>query len=221
MLGKTGKVLAFKIASQRILVALVAAVLLALFAVDSAEAQIRLRFPEQTPGGPVYARVERPFLIHTDEWAAIVFYRDPTCVPEDFNLLDMLDFQGFPENPRVFGCPLMVEGFEIRNGPELNVPPRLVFTRGTGAVPVWFVVWSELQAAIADDVLRITELRAMRSLQMGYANFFEETLDLSEAAQTLRLVIVARGALLDGRSFQFHFVFTGGTVRVIRIVFGR
>jgi hypothetical protein len=38
MLGKTGKVLAFKIASQRILVALVAAVLLALFAVDSAEA---------------------------------------------------------------------------------------------------------------------------------------------------------------------------------------
>ena len=65
-------------------------------------AQVRLKFPEQTPGGPVYARVERPFLIHTDEWAAVLFYRDPACVPEDFNLLDMLDFNF----PRVVRLPI-------------------------------------------------------------------------------------------------------------------
>jgi hypothetical protein len=43
----------------------------------------------------------------------------------------------------------------------------------------------------------------MGSLQIGYANFFEETLNLSEMGATLRLVMVAHGALLDGRHFQF------------------
>ena len=81
----------------------------------------------------------------------------------------------------------------MRETPEPIGPPKLVFTRGTGAVPVWFVRWAELQAAIANDELTITELRAMGSLQIGYANFFEETLDLSETGQTLRLVMVARG----------------------------
>src|SRR5678816_4207870 len=40
---------------------------------------------------PFYARLERG-LIHTDgEWAAIAFYRPPTCVRSDFNMLDFFD----------------------------------------------------------------------------------------------------------------------------------
>ena len=59
----------------------------------------------------------------------------------------------------------------------------------------------------------------MGSLQIGYANFFEETLDLSETGQTLRLVMVARGGLLDGRSFEFHYTFTGASAKEIKIFF--
>ena len=201
---------------QPLLASLVIAALWGVFNGGPTHAQVRLKFPEQTEGGPVYARIERPFLIHTDEWAAVLFYRDPACVPEDFNLLDMVDFNF----PRVFGCPLTIEGFEMRETPDTNGFPKLVFTRGTGAVPVWFVQWSELEAAMVDDVLTLGELRAMGSRQTGYANFFEETLDLSETGQTLRLVMVARGALLDGRSFQFHYTFTRDSVRQIKISFG-
>ena len=32
-----------------------------------------------------------------------------------------------------------IEGFEMRETPDTNGLPKLVFTRGTGAVPVWFV----------------------------------------------------------------------------------
>jgi hypothetical protein len=213
MLVRTGL---FSGTVSKALASLVIAALWVAFSAEFTPAQVRLKFPEQTPGGPVYARVERPFLIHTDEWAAVLFYRDPACVPEDFNLLDMLDI------PRAWniGCPFTIEGFEMRETPDTTGPPKLVFTRGTGAVPVWFVRWPELQAAIANDELTIAELRAMTSLQIGYANFFQETLDLSETGQTLRLVMVAHGALLDGRSFQFHYTFTRGSVRQIKISFG-
>lgn len=219
MLVRTEKGLTIKGGCQHILASLVTAMLLAVFSADVVQAQVRLKIPEQTPGGPAYARVERPFLIHTDDWAAVLFYRDPVCVPEDFNLLDVLDFQGFPDNPRVFRCPLTVEAFEMREVPEPIGPPKLVFTWGTGAVPVWFVRWPELQGALADDELTITELRAMGSLQIGYASFFEETLDFSEIGETLRLVMVAHGALLDGRRFQLQYTFAGGTARQIKIAF--
>lgn len=44
---------------------------------------------------------------------------------------------------------------------------------GLGAVPVWFVSWPEMQAALADDVL--TVLLSLPSLRIGSASFFKET----------------------------------------------
>jgi hypothetical protein len=73
---------------------------MALLATGAVPAQTRLGFPNPDPGGPVYARVERPFQIHTNQLAAILFYRDPACVPETFNLLDNVDLEGF-QRPRV------------------------------------------------------------------------------------------------------------------------
>ena len=189
------------------------------FGCVTAEAQVRLKFPEQVSGGPAYARVETPFLIHTDEWAAVVMYREPTCIPEDFNLLQVLDFQGFPDNPRVFRCPLTVEGFEMRESPEPIGFPKLVFTRGTGAVPVWFIRWPELEAAIADGVLKIGDLRNMTSLEIGYASFFEETLDFSASGANQRLVMVAAGTLLNGQHFQLQFTLAGGVTHQVKIDF--
>ena len=183
----------------------------------SAQTALRLGFPDQDPGGPVYARVERPFLIHHDLHAAIVFYRDPGCVPEDFNLLDNVDLQGFPTNARAFQCPLTVDGFQLWTTYPVPGPPNLVFTNGTGAVPVWLVAWSELQAALLDDVLVIDELRSMPSLQQGYANHFQETLHLTATAQTLSINLMASGAMSDGRSFHLNYVFRSGAVKVIDI----
>jgi hypothetical protein len=185
----------------------------------SAQGPLRLRFPEQDPGGPVYARVERPFLVHNDLYAAIVFYRGPDCVPADFDLLDNVDLEGFPTDARAFRCPLTVDGFQIWTTHAFPGPPNFVLTTGSGAVPVWFVAWSELQAALADDTLLIDELRSMSSLQEGYANHFQETLQLTATAQTLSINLVASGAMTDGRSFWVNYVFRSGMVKAIDIKF--
>src|SRR5215471_11633154 len=138
---------------------------------SSVYANIRIEVPEDSPGYPFYARIVWPDIIHTVEWAAIPFYRDPSCVPGDFNLL------GFIDIPRAFGCPLTVTGFEVwKNGLPIDQAPLVAKTHGLGNVPVWFVAWPELEAAIADQVLTIFELASLPSLQIGYADFYEETL---------------------------------------------
>ncbi len=38
-----------------------------------AQAEARLDFPEEDPGPPYYANIRQGFVVHTDEWAAIVF----------------------------------------------------------------------------------------------------------------------------------------------------
>jgi hypothetical protein len=193
-------------------------------------AEVRIPFPSaQDPGGPVYTTLERGLVFHSGSVAAILFYRDPACVPEDFNLLDGQDLVGFPENPRAFACPSTVDGFAIWNrGPLLDLAPRQVFTRGTGAVPVWFVSWTELEGAMSDDTLFIAELRGLSSLQVGYAIHFEEhrilseILDPSELVTTLALDGVSTGALSSAhtlRKFEFSYNFRRGRVRDVRIRF--
>lgn len=120
----------------------------------AAHAQIRVSVPEDDPGPPFYAVVERIFVPHTDEWAAITFLRQPGCVPDDFNLLDLFDI------PAAFGCPLTVQGHLIYKNapPPVDNAPIQVNLHGLGAVPIWFVSWPELQVALADDVLTVPEL---------------------------------------------------------------
>ena len=87
--------------------------------------------------------------------------------------------------------------------------PKQVKSFGLGAVPVWFVSWSELQAAMADNVLTIAELAALPSLQVGYAGFFRETLHPSEAAQQPDLTMVASGITTAGRDFFLQVAVNG------------
>jgi len=179
-------------------VALMTVVLLASLGAGSAEAQYRFPVPAISPGVPAYARVERPFVFHTDEWAAIVFYRDPSCVPASFNLLDFFDV------PAAFDCGLTVSGFEIwEDLPGVAVAPRQVVSTGA-AVPVWFVPWPALQAAIADDVLTLPELESLSPLK-GTATTFHEALQPEGGAMIPHLTIAASGVLPDGRSFQYEF----------------
>jgi hypothetical protein len=102
----------------------------------------------------------RPFVFTDGQWVAIPFWRNPACVPPDFNLLNLFD-----PPPRPFNCPLTVDGFAIwKNGPAIDPGPELAHFRGLGSVPVWFVRWSDLQAAVAD--LESTEFSAIKSLSV-------------------------------------------------------
>ncbi|MGH9280595.1 MAG: hypothetical protein ACRD12_21200 [Acidimicrobiales bacterium] len=122
------------------LVAAAAALAIGLSA-QSAYADVSLTVPGESPGVPAYARVEPGGALHTDEWAVVPFYRLPTCVPEDFNLMAFFDV------PTAFGCPLTVSGHEVwDNGPGQEPAPNLAVLHGTD-VPVWFASAEELEAA--------------------------------------------------------------------------
>lgn len=191
------------------LVALVASAIVLALGVTSAAANVRLDGIEM----PAYARIAGPAVdggieevFHDDEWAAIPFYRPPECVRPDFNLLLFFDI------PAVFGCnPLTVEMWTIwRNGPGIDDAPIQIRASGRGAVPVWFVSWGELEAAMADGSLMIGELVALPSLLAGTADFYSETIHPTQAANVPFLQFVARGALEDGRLFQVEATRSGG-----------
>jgi hypothetical protein len=164
----------------------------------AAPASANVRFADDQI--PAYARISAGEVVHDGEWAVIAFYRPPTCVPADFNLLD------FFHVPDAFFCqPQTVQTATIwKDGPPNDPAPIHAKSRGLGAVPMWFVSWPELEAAMGDGVLTIGELESLPSLLKGTASFFTETLHPSEAANVGLLMIVARGVLEDGRSFRVH-----------------
>src|SRR6266540_353060 len=64
--------------------------LVLLFA-GAASANVNTPFPDANPGPPFYAFLDRPpqgEIFQDGAWAAIVWVRNPACVPADFNLLD-------------------------------------------------------------------------------------------------------------------------------------
>jgi hypothetical protein len=173
-----------------------------LAAAQSASANVRIEGAGQEP---FYARIDSGGLVPNDgDLAAIVFYRPPSCVRADFNLLDFFDI------PWAFFCgPPTTTGFTIwNNGPGLDPAPVQAVNHGLGAVPVWFVSWPELQAATSDGVLTIGELAALPSLLVGSADSFHQVLHPDFAANVPKLTLVASGTLEDGRSFRVHMVRT-------------
>jgi hypothetical protein len=165
-------------------------------------ASLSFQFPGEDPGPPYYSVIERQFTPHTADWAAIPFVRDPQCIAPGFNLLDQIAV------PQAFGCPLYVAGHvTYRNGPPpMDLAPIHAEYRDAAPVPVWFVSWSELDAAIADGVLTLPELSALPSLRIGSASFFTYNQhpgpERPHGAGNGKIEIVARGALQNGMSFS-------------------
>jgi hypothetical protein len=164
----------------------------------------------RTPGGdvPYYARTD--FLFHNDEWAVIVFYRPPECVPPSFNLLQFYDIPG-----AFFCTPTTTAGWNMwENGPGVDPAPFRSQLQGLGAVPVWLVGWPEMQAAAQDGVLTMSELQAMASLVRGSAFVFNESLIIPR-----KLTFVAIGVLQDGRRFHIEATsFPAMTVMNVTVV---
>ena len=163
-------------------------------------APIILRFPGEQPGPRYYALFQRGFAPNDNGWVGIVFVRDPSCVPAGFNLLDWFD-----SPPVAWACKLTVEGEAWWH--DLSAPPPFqVHERGLGAVPVYFVRLSELQAAIADDVITIGELESLPSLLIGEASFLEHiSHNTNQPTNHGHETLVSRGLLEDGRSFEFRY----------------
>lgn len=183
----------------------------------------QLDFPVVSPGVPAYARFELlipDFDLPNDrQWAAFVFYRDPACVPPDFNLGDFFDLPG-PAGLGAFACPLLIEGHEIwRPGPGADVAPMYVVSRNAvPELPVWFVRWPELRQAIDDGELTIDELRGLPSRLSAKARWFEERLYPNGGADEPGISLRAEGALEGGGRFELAWDYAGfGAVDQVRI----
>jgi hypothetical protein len=185
---------------------------------------------------PFYTDVQRlddgsPYYFHDDQWAAFVFLRLPSCVPADFDLLDGADLApAFPNGPpRVFGCPLTVDGHAIFKSPDDFVPVQANL-KGLGAVPVWFVKLSDIQAVLAGNKLTVTQLLNIPSLRMGFANLYDEVDEPGvfrpQGEGNGSIHVTASGSLENGASFQFEWLERGvkngdgqSFVRHVRIAF--
>jgi len=190
----------------------------------ASEGLVRTTFPSaEDPGPPFYARINEvpPHVFDDGEWAAIYFYRDPSCVPADFNLLTFFDFGAF-------GCPLEVEGFDLWEVEPLSAPPKIIISRGTGAVPVWFVPVDVINQAMQDGELTIGELAGLEGLLVGTAAQFNETHHPVPFPPELgggghpnpKIITNAHGRLEDGRRFNLHITsLVNEDLRVVRIHF--
>ncbi|HEY2018474.1 MAG TPA: hypothetical protein VGH38_33440 [Bryobacteraceae bacterium] len=150
-----------------------------------------------------------PYYFHDDQWAAFAFLRLPSCVPTDFNLLDGADFEpAFPNGPpRVFGCPLTIDGQAIFQNPNDFVPVQANL-KGLGAVPIWFVKLTDVQAALGGNKLTITQLLAMPSLRKGsnlYGEVDQPGVFRPQGEGNGSIQVTASGSLEDGTSFQFEW----------------
>lgn len=183
---------------------------------------VRLNFPTQSPGIPAYARLE--LLIpdfdvpSNDDWAAIVFYRNPDCIPLNFDLGQFFHVPG-PDGPGAFGCDLLIEGFELwANGPGQDLAP--VYARSRSAVPdlpIWFVSWPDLSELFDTGMVFIDQIEALPSLIRGSAWWFEESLHPNGSAPDPGISITARGRLETGGEFslEWHFHANAGEDEVL------
>jgi len=183
---------------------------------------IRLDFPSDSPGIPAYARLE--LLIpnfdvpKNEDWAAVVFYRNPDCVPADFDLGQFFHFPG-PGGPGAFGCELLIEGFELwANGPQQDMGPLYVRTRNAvPKLPIWFVAWPELSALFDNGEVFIEQIENLPSLIRAHAWWFEEALYPNGVAPDPGISMSARGRLETGGKFllDWHFNASSGEDEVI------
>jgi hypothetical protein len=202
--------------SRRLIVKLMGILLVLLLAASSVLAAVIIDSDGQVP---FYARIVDGEIINDGEWAVVVFYRPPSCIPAEFNLLGFFDFPS-EAGPGAFGCnPPTTDSVEYwQNGPGIDFAPVMAKFRGLGAVPVWFVSWPEIEAAVADDVLTIGELESLPSLRVGSADYYRETLRPSGSPSPgpYGIQYTARGELEDGGLFRVmvSLVDGEGTVRI-------
>jgi hypothetical protein len=151
--------------------------------------------PVQTDASavPFYARFPSGQIVHDAEWAVIVFYRPPDCIPPSVNLLDLFD------SAVVADCgPITVDGVATwETGPDFDSAPSETMYSGLGEVPVWLVPWPLVEQFAADGDLTRRELLSLQTRVEATATTYQE-----RSGQDA-LEITGSGELADGRGFSF------------------
>jgi len=157
---------------------------------------------ENSDGPPFYARFGENETFSDGEQVVIIFYRQPDCIPADFNLNQFFHFPD-EDSPGAFACaPPTVNVFETwETAPEEGPAPLVAETRGLGAVPVWFFLAEGIETALADGVVTIGELAELPSRQVGTASTYDELLHPSQSNEDPLIQFTAEGTLEDGRDF--------------------
>jgi hypothetical protein len=187
-----------------------------------AQAPTIQHFPADFPGPPFYANFSATFMPTDAGTVGIVFYRDPSCIPVDFNLLIQAD------PPTAFGCPLTIEGRRWLHPPDPAAFQVRVW--GLGAVPIYFVDADELSAATIDGTLTIVELQSLPSLIVGVADDYHQVIHNSNQAPGAETQLKGKGhetmdahgtIVGSGLPFYFHYIeeFDPNTsIRTFRVV---
>lgn len=178
--------------TSRLMVKFLAGLLCVVAMVGTVSAADLYLIPEELPGPPIYWR---PASAWNSDLVAHIFYRPPGCVPDDFNLLEFFD------DPGAYSCPLLVEGFSIRD--QEAGPPIYAQFREVELVPIWITTKSDYQDAIEDGELTTEELSNI-SILVLYADFYKEILHPLDAAQVPKINIQASGPL-GGGSFSIQY----------------
>jgi hypothetical protein len=167
---------------------------------------LRVAFPADDPGPPFYSRVSpRPELLNqllTDgAVVAIPFYRDPACVPDDFDHFDLFHPPS-EAGPGAFACTPLVHGFYmIEQDAPFATLPRQVNTQGPAVF--WFVDHAEFMSLTVDGTLPHHRLVSdFTSLRTGVASRFNEILR-PRVDTGHQVTITARGTLDEGGTFGF------------------
>lgn len=168
---------------------------------------VRLDVPVESPGIPAYMRLaDYQWVPANAEWTVLVFYRDPACIPKDFNLLQFTHFPG-PDGLGAFACPLVVEGYDMRFASlDPTQPPEFMrMSNRSPQQPVWFVDTAEFSRLFDRGHLNIEDIEAMPSLVRGRAWQFDERLYPSVSNPEPGITMSARGRLETGQAFDLFW----------------
>lgn len=167
-----------------------------------AEAESELVRVEAVDGPPFYARFGENETFSDGETVAVVFYRSPDCIPDEFNLNAFFDFPS-ESGPGAFGCaPPTTDVVEYWAGePGSGPAPAISEMTGKGAVPVWFFAAEDIESALADGVVTISDLEGIPSRRVGTAATYTELLHPSQSNAQSLIQFNAAGTLEDGGDF--------------------
>ena len=168
-----------------------------------------VKVPEEDPGAPLYLRMTMLLnqVFRVDGHVVIPFYRNPSCVRPDFNLLELFDV------PAAFGCGLTCTAqYVIESDAPLGTFPIIVQTRSNN-MPIWIITETAFDAAAADNMITINELQAANPIK-ATATHFEEM--LKPRFENHHVVIHASGTIDEtGDPFSFHVNHLGSTTKSI------
>lgn len=172
----------------------------------------RVNVPVEGPGLPYYARLSRSgdswVMPRNEAWSVLVFYRDPQCIPDNFDLTQGVHFPG-PDGLGAIGCRPLFEGFDLRFSTlDPMMPPDYSYMRnGTLDLPIWFIDTAELDALLERGFVYLPEIAALPSRVSGRAWQFEEQIQPLGANPEPSVRISASGRLDDGGRFSFFWFY--------------